>query len=129
MNAPLIIETPLSVKDRLDDLLTAIDFGLYPKDGATDEQKSQAEKDAAVVAQAIKDVHAADSDFEADRVFMVAMARLAGAGRRFRVDAGRFVPDKRPLPVFDAAAQALGMQGSPVPVRAAQQLTQVGGVR
>lgn len=139
MNDPLIIETPLSVKDRLDLLLTATEFGLCPKDGSTDEEREQATRDQAVVAQAIKDVHAAETDLDADRAFMIAMATLAsrgckrsttgaaGSGLRHQVAAARIASDRGPLPAYAAAAQHLGMQGSPIPVRAAQQLAQVGG--
>lgn len=140
LNHPMIIDPEPTVKERAAELLDDLYIGREPKDGASGEARAQAEADRELIDAALGEIGAAKTDEDADRIAMITVAKLlatgcrrgepgfAGSGRRHQVAAGaRIVSDKRPLPVFDAAAQSLGMQGSPVPVRAAQQLTQVGG--
>lgn len=142
MNHPVIIDPEATVKDRLLDLLNDLDFGREPGTGASDAEKAQVEADREVIRAAMTGIEDAETDLDADRVFMLTMATLAargckrspagaaGPGRRHRVAAGaRIVSDRSPLPAFEAAAQHLGMQGSPIPARSPEHLAQVGGAR
>ena len=81
MTAPFTAAPAVPVKRRLISLLAALDYGLYPADGSTDEQCGQAVADMTAVAEAVAAVQSADGDFEARREFLGGMAGLAGLTR------------------------------------------------
>lgn len=105
LNHPMIMSEPLTLRAELVLLLSALDTGLYPPDGRTDEEISWAQEKQAIVSAGVAEVDATRTDQAALRAYLGTHAKLIRLNR-YGVASGRFASGRGPVPIFAATVAA-----------------------